>query len=120
MPMTDSNQSSAGVPSGESVTRRWKLGGLGVLGVLIVAGASYALIRTTTGDEDERLTHTITRGGLVVSVVEQGALESSNSDPVRTMTSLIEASRYFDAMQKLLQAADEMTQRANRSAGGSS
>lgn len=52
--------------------------------------------------------------------VTQGALESSNSDPVRTMTSLIEASRYFEAMQKLLQAADEMTQRANRSAGGSS
>ena len=51
--------------------------------------------------------------------VKQGALEGSNSDPVRTMTDLIEASRYFEAMQKLLQAADEMTQRANRSAGGS-
>ncbi len=51
--------------------------------------------------------------------VKQGALEQSNADPVRTMTSLIEASRYFEAMQKLLRASDEMSQRGNQSAGGS-
>ncbi len=51
--------------------------------------------------------------------VKQGALESSNTDPVRTMTELIEASRYFEAMQKVLRAADEMTHRNNSSSGGS-
>ncbi len=46
-------------------------------------------------------------------VVEQGALEGSNVDPVGLMVELIEASRYFEAYQKAMQTSDEMDQQLN-------
>lgn len=49
--------------------------------------------------------------------VFQGHLEGSNTDPMRSMVELVEASRYFEACQKAIQASDELDQRANRSGG---
>ncbi|HJN74004.1 MAG TPA: flagellar hook basal-body protein [Myxococcota bacterium] len=49
--------------------------------------------------------------------VVQGQLEGSNTDPMRSMVELVEASRYFEACQKAIQASDELDQRANRSGG---
>lgn len=49
--------------------------------------------------------------------VIQGALEGSNVDPLRGMAELIEASRYFEAQQKLMQTSDEMHERLNRMGG---
>lgn len=46
--------------------------------------------------------------------VIQGALESSNVDPIRAMVELIEASRMFEAYQKAMQASDELDEKLNR------
>jgi hypothetical protein len=48
-----------------------------------------------------------------VSVV-QGAVEHSNADPLRSMVELIEASRYFEAQEKVIRTSDEMHARLNR------
>jgi flagellar basal body rod protein FlgG len=48
-----------------------------------------------------------------VSVI-QGALEHSNADPLRGMVELIEASRYFEAQEKVMRTSDEMRGRLNR------
>jgi flagellar basal-body rod protein FlgF len=50
--------------------------------------------------------------------VIQGAREGSNADPLRGMVELVEASRFFEAQQKAMQASDEMRQRLNRLQGG--
>ena len=49
--------------------------------------------------------------------VIQGALESSNVNPMGAMVELIEANRYFESYQKLMQASDELDHRLNRSGG---
>ena len=49
--------------------------------------------------------------------VVQGALEGSNTNPMQAMVELIEASRYFEAYQKAMQASDHMDERLNRSGG---
>jgi len=46
--------------------------------------------------------------------VVQGALETSNVDPIRAMVELVEASRLFEAFQKAMQASDELDQKLNR------
>lgn len=51
--------------------------------------------------------------------VLQGALEGSNTDPMRAMVELIEASRYFQAYQKAMQASDEADQTLNQTVGRS-
>ena len=40
-------------------------------------------------------------------MVQQGALEESNTDPLATMVELVQATRYFEAYQKAMQASDE-------------
>lgn len=50
--------------------------------------------------------------------VIQGAIESSNVDPMGAMVELIEASRHFEAFQKAMQASDEADQRINKMGGG--
>lgn len=50
--------------------------------------------------------------------VIQGAREGSNADPLRGMVELVEASRFFEAQQKAMQASDDMRQRLNRLQGG--
>ncbi len=46
--------------------------------------------------------------------VVQGALESSNTDPMRSMTELMEASRYFQAYQKAMQTSDQLDGQLNQ------
>jgi flagellar basal body rod protein FlgG len=46
--------------------------------------------------------------------VIQGALEHSNADPLRGMVELIEASRYFEAQEKVIKTSDDMQARLNR------
>jgi flagellar basal-body rod protein FlgF len=43
----------------------------------------------------------------------QGSLEGSNTNPVRGMIQLIEASRYFEAYQKAMQTSDQLDSRTN-------
>jgi flagellar basal-body rod protein FlgF len=49
--------------------------------------------------------------------VVQGALEGSNVDAVSAMVELVQASRYFEAFQKAMQASDELDARLNQSGG---
>ncbi|MFH1466006.1 MAG: flagellar hook basal-body protein [Pseudomonadota bacterium] len=50
--------------------------------------------------------------------VVQGALEASNTDPMRSMTELMEASRYFEAYQKAMQTSDSLDGQLNQMIGG--
>lgn len=50
--------------------------------------------------------------------VVQGALERSNTDPMRGMVELIEASRTFEAFQSAMRASDEADARLIRMGGG--
>ncbi len=63
----------------------WWLRALVIVGVLATIAIVATLIsRTVTPQETgPKLTHTITRGDLVVSVTEQGTLESSNNTEVK-------------------------------------
>jgi flagellar basal-body rod protein FlgF len=49
--------------------------------------------------------------------VVQGALESSNTDAMRSMTELMEASRYFEAYQKAMQTSDQLDGMLNQMVG---
>ena len=48
------------------------------------------------------------------ALINQGALESSNVDPMRAMVELVEVSRYFEAYQKAMHTSDELDARINR------
>jgi len=51
------------------------------------------------------------------TTVVQGALEGSNADTMRGMIEMMEASRYFEAEQKAMQASDDLRARLNRIGG---
>jgi flagellar basal-body rod protein FlgF len=48
--------------------------------------------------------------------VMQGALESSNVDPVKSMVGLMEAARNFEMFQKAMQTSDQMDEKINQMA----
>ena len=84
-------------------------------GVVSVDGEELDRLRIVAADNPEPLGGTKWRapGGARVlepqnvSVV-QGALESSNLDPMRAMTDLVQTSRYFEMYQKAMQTSHEM------------
>ncbi|WP_319525255.1 flagellar basal-body rod protein FlgF [uncultured Desulfosarcina sp.] len=49
--------------------------------------------------------------------VQQGHLESANVNPVQAMTEMIETSRAFEAYQKVIQSADEATEKSINNVG---
>ena len=65
-------------------SRRWKRGLL-VISVVIVIASAATLVPgiSSTRDIGPRLTHTITRGDLIVTVTEQGTLESSENTEIK-------------------------------------
>jgi len=52
-----------------------------------------------------------------IPMVQQGALEESNTDPLATMVELVQATRYFEAYQKAMQASDDMDGKLLRQGG---
>lgn len=84
-------------------------------GVLSVDGEELDRLRIVDADDPEPLGGTKWRapGGTrllepqEVTVV-QGSLESSNLDPMRAMTDLVQTSRYFEMYQKAMQTSHEM------------
>jgi HlyD family secretion protein len=65
--------------------RRWWSRGLLATGVVAAIAIVATLIAgaTSPGESGPRLTHTIARGDLVVTVTEQGTLESSNNTEIK-------------------------------------
>jgi HlyD family secretion protein len=83
--VTPEQRSETKKPSPKApVTRRWKRGLL-VIGALAVLASAAVLIpgAVSPGDTGSALTHTVTRGDLVVTVTEQGTLESSNNTEIK-------------------------------------
>ncbi len=69
----------------ESKRTRWVGRALAVCGVLAAMGLVAVLLVnvSSSGAISPKLTHTITRGDLVVTVTEQGTLESSNNTEIK-------------------------------------
>ena len=67
--------------------RRWKLGLLAIGSVASVAVVAIAAVfipgAMSGGESGPKLTHTITRGDLVVTITEQGTVESSNNTEIK-------------------------------------
>lgn len=71
-------------PQDSPGTRRWKRGLLTIAAVAVVAIAAAFIYGAMSPQESgPKLTHTITRGDLVVTVIEQGTLESSSNLEIR-------------------------------------
>ncbi len=64
---------------------RWWRRGLLAIGVLAVVASAAALIRGASSSRQigPKLTHTVTRGDLIVTVTEQGLLESSENTEIK-------------------------------------
>ena len=65
----------------DSSQGRWWKCGLLAIGVVAVAASAVALIPGAISSREigPRLTHTITRGDLIVTVTEQGTVESAEN-----------------------------------------
>ncbi len=73
-----------GAGLGASAGGRWRRGLL-VIGVIAVVALATAVVPDAISSREinTKLTHTITRGGLVVSVTESGSLESSENTEIK-------------------------------------
>ncbi|MEK6239030.1 MAG: HlyD family efflux transporter periplasmic adaptor subunit [Planctomycetales bacterium] len=71
--------------AGTSLLARWGMRGLLVLFATIVlaTGAAFLSRAVSSPDDGPKLTHAITRGDLLVTVTEQGTLESSNNTEIK-------------------------------------
>lgn len=81
---THASEDRAAEQDSPSRGRWWKRGVL-VVGVVAVIATAASLIpgAISSPETDSSLTHTIARGDLIVSVTEQGMLESSNNTEVK-------------------------------------
>ena len=84
VPAETQNSQARSHPQKPRAARRWKRGLL-VICVVAVLASAVALIRRALPDRESgpTLTHTIARADLVVSVTEQGTLESSNNTELK-------------------------------------
>jgi len=66
-------------------SHRWRKRGLLTIGVVAAVGSAVALIPGAISSREigPRLTHTITRGDLIVTVTEQGTLESAENTEIK-------------------------------------
>jgi flagellar basal body rod protein FlgG len=77
-------------------------------------------IQVVTGNVRPIGGNLLTLDGPIVSGdarVIQGALETSNVDPLAAMVDLIQSTRYIEAFQKAMQASDSLDERLNQSGG---
>lgn len=65
--------------------RKWLKRGLFILASISIVGVAVTYIASATSKEESgpKLTHTVSRGNLVVTVTEQGTLESSNNTEIK-------------------------------------
>ncbi len=89
-------------------------------GTLSIDGEVFAQFRRASFEEPERLVRDGSMlfatdeaaGGAETAEVYQGALESSNVQPILAMSAMMETTRAFQATQKLLEAQHDMTRNA--------
>ncbi len=69
----------------EASTARWRKRGLLAFGAIALVALANALIpqANSSPEIDPKLTHTITRGNLIVTVTEQGRLESAENTEIK-------------------------------------
>jgi multidrug efflux pump subunit AcrA (membrane-fusion protein) len=78
------NSQTRSKPRSSRGTRRWKHVLLATAAVaVVVIAATFVPGAISPRESGSKLTHTITRGDLVVSVTEQGTLESSNNAEIK-------------------------------------
>jgi multidrug efflux pump subunit AcrA (membrane-fusion protein) len=78
------NSQTHSTPQDSPGARRWKRGLLMIAAVAVVAIGAALISGVMSGREsDPKLTHTITRSDLLVTVTEQGTLESSSNLEIR-------------------------------------
>ncbi|UCD51212.1 MAG: hypothetical protein JSW27_01000 [Phycisphaerales bacterium] len=67
------------------ISRRWRNRTCLVIGLVAVGALVFALIPNIGSSQDSgpRLTHTVRRGDLIVSVIEQGTLESAENTEIK-------------------------------------
>jgi multidrug efflux pump subunit AcrA (membrane-fusion protein) len=82
--MKNQYSKALGNPQKSSAGRRWKRG-LALIGGVVVLASAVGLMPSALSSRDSgpTLTHTVTRGNLVVSVTEQGTLESSRNTEIK-------------------------------------
>lgn len=96
-------------------------------GDILEKGASVGKLKLVSFGDASRLTR---EGGLFAAAtgmkeapispdtqLEQGHIEISNVNPVKAMTSMIEASRSYETHAKMIQAVDDMTRKAIEEVG---
>ncbi len=99
-----------GGPNWSGRRPRWRRGLIAVVLIAVVAPAAAIIPRGSSSRQlDSALTHTITRGDLVVSVTEQGTLESSNNAEIKcrvrgdsTIISVIESGTVVEPGDELV------------------
>ena len=84
VPETQSSQGSGAARDSGSRGRWWRrcLAAIGVLGVIAIA-ATFVPGAMSPQESGPKLTYTITRGDLLVTVTEQGMLESSDNTEIK-------------------------------------
>ncbi len=85
-----------------------KSGALGAVKIVMLNGAEPLGGNRWGGIEGDPLPET---------TIVQGAVEGSNADIMRGMIDMMEATRFFEAQQKAIQASDETRARLNRIGG---
>jgi multidrug efflux pump subunit AcrA (membrane-fusion protein) len=89
--------------------RWWKRSLLAiVIAVVVASAAMFVPVATSSRQTGSRLTHTITRGDLVVTVTEQGTLESSNNTEVKCGVRGYSTVIWVIAGGSLVQVGDEL------------
>ena len=95
----------------DSPQGRWSKRGLLVIAVIAAVVSAVALIpgATSSRETGPRLTHTIARGGLLVTVTEQGVLESSDNTEIKckvrgqnTVISVVESGTHVEPGDELV------------------
>ncbi len=84
LPRQTENAQAGGHRRNAPAARRWKRGLLAIVAVTVLAIAATFVPGTMSPQKPRpQLTHTITRGDLAVSIIEQGTLESSNNTEIK-------------------------------------
>ena len=125
-----------GRPVNRRRSRRWLSRGIFLVALAGILGVAYSMLpdRRGSNQQGERMTYTVKRGNLIVTVTEKGTLESSENTEIKckvrgqnTVISVVESGTYVESGQELVrldtlqieEAINERTKYAHWSRSGS-